>query len=149
LAILVNSSFPEIVLSCTMLRCAKQNYFRKLNPRDPMTFWKTVKLVNKNNQPIPTLSHDGRIANIDGEKVNMLNTFLILALTNHTLQLLSVIHPTSPVQMMCCVVGRRCVTSWLHWTLPKQVARMVFQPGCLGILHLVSPPHSLNCSICH
>ena len=75
----------------TMLRCAKQNYFRKLNPRDPMTFWKTVKLVNKNNQLIPTLSHDGRIADSDGEKANMLNTFLILALTNHTFQLLSVI----------------------------------------------------------
>ena len=40
------------------------------------------------------------------------------------------------------VVSRRCVTSWLHWMLPKQVARMVFQPGCLGILHQVSPPHS-------
>ena len=49
-----------------MLCCAKQNYFRKL---------KTVKLVNKNKQPIPTLSHDGRMADCDGDKANILNTF--------------------------------------------------------------------------
>jgi len=36
-------------------------------------------------------------------------------------------------------VSRRCVTSWLRCMLPKQVARMVFQPG---VLHQVSPPHS-------
>jgi len=50
-----------------MLDCAKQNYFRKL---------KTVKLVNKNKKPIPTLSHDGRVADSDGDKANMLNTLL-------------------------------------------------------------------------
>ena len=58
-----------------MLRRAKLNYFRKLNPRDPKKFWKTVKLVNMNKQPIPTLSHDGRIADSDGDKANMLNSF--------------------------------------------------------------------------
>ena len=29
---------------------------------------------------------------------------------------------------MCCVLNRRCVTPWLHWMLPKQVSRMVYQP---------------------
>ncbi len=58
-----------------MLRRAKQNYFRKLNPRDPKKFWKTVKLANKNKQPIPTLSHDGITAHSDGDKANMLKSF--------------------------------------------------------------------------
>ena len=59
----------------TMLRCAKQNYFCKLNPRDSKKFWKTVKLMNKNKQPIPILLHDGRMADSDGDKSNMLNMF--------------------------------------------------------------------------
>ena len=52
-----------------MFHCAKRNYLCKLNQRDqPKVILKTVKLVNKKKQPIPTLLHDGKMADSDGDK---------------------------------------------------------------------------------
>jgi len=98
-----------------MLRCAKRNYFRKLNPRDPKTFLKTVKLVNMNKQPIPV--HNGRMADSDGDKANILNTFFYSCFN----QLYPPVAECYPPYFscpddshVCCVLSRRCVTSWLH-----------------------------------
>ena len=38
------------------LRSSKRLYLAQLNPRDPESFWKTVKFLNKNQNSIPTLS---------------------------------------------------------------------------------------------
>jgi hypothetical protein len=57
------------------LRAAKKAYFRKLNPRDPKSFWKAVKFLSKKAQSIPTLVQDETTASTDHEKANLLNTF--------------------------------------------------------------------------
>jgi len=38
---------------------AKKDYLARLNPRNPKTFWKTVKHLNKTTCSVPTLSHNG------------------------------------------------------------------------------------------
>jgi len=40
-----------------MLRAAKQNYFNTLTSANSKQFWKMVKVVNKQQESIPTLSH--------------------------------------------------------------------------------------------
>ena len=87
-----------------MLCCAKRNYFRKLNPRDPKTFWKTVKLVNTNKQPIPTPSHNGRMADSNGDKANMLNTFFYFCFNQSHPPVAECYPPyfSCPDNVLCC-----------------------------------------------
>ena len=59
----------------TMLRSAKQNYFNSLTSANSKQFWKTVKLVSKQQETIPVLSQDNINAITDEEKSNMLNTY--------------------------------------------------------------------------
>ena len=59
----------------TMLRSAKQNYFNSLTSANSKQFWKTVKLVNKQQETIPVLSQDNINAITDEEKSSMLNTY--------------------------------------------------------------------------
>ena len=59
------------------------------------------------------------------ETVKLMPRTTIPAATIHTVQSLSVIHPTFSVLMMCYALSTRCVTSaWMHWMLLKRVARM-------------------------
>ena len=58
-----------------MLRTAKQKYFDSLTSANNKQFWKTVKLVNKQEGSIPALSQDNINAVTDEEKSNMLNTY--------------------------------------------------------------------------
>ena len=58
-----------------MLRSAKQNYFNSLTSANSKHFWKTVKLVNKQQETIPVLSQDNINAITDEEKSNMLNSY--------------------------------------------------------------------------
>ena len=59
----------------TMLRSAKQRYFNSLTSANSKQFWKTVKLVNKQQETIPVLSQDNIKAITDKEKSNMLNSY--------------------------------------------------------------------------
>ena len=54
---------------------SKRLYLAQLNPRDPKSFWETVKFLNKNQNSIPTLSQGEVIATTGTEKANMLNEF--------------------------------------------------------------------------
>ena len=55
-----------------MLRSA---YFNSLTSANSKQFWKTVKLVNKQQETIPVLSQDNINAITDKEKSNMLNSY--------------------------------------------------------------------------
>jgi len=43
-----------------LMRSAKKEHFRKLNPYNVKQFWKSIKILNKYNSSIPTLSHAAR-----------------------------------------------------------------------------------------
>ncbi len=58
-----------------MLRAAKKNYFNSLTSANSKQFWKTVKLVSKQQESIPALTHDNVNAVTDEEKSNMLNRY--------------------------------------------------------------------------
>ena len=58
-----------------MLRTAKQKYFDSFTSANNKQFWKTVKLVNKQEGSIPALSQENVNAVTDEEKSNMLNTY--------------------------------------------------------------------------
>ena len=58
-----------------MLRAAKNNCFNSLTSANSKQFWKIVKLVNKQQEPISTLSQDGVNAVTDEDKSNMLNNY--------------------------------------------------------------------------
>jgi len=59
----------------SQLRNAKRDYFRKLNPSNPKQFWKSVKILNKQNSSIPVLSQDSNMYSTDKEKADALNLF--------------------------------------------------------------------------
>ena len=58
-----------------MLRRAKANYFKNLNPRDSKKFWKAVKYLNKQQSTIPILQHGEQTASTDLQKAELLNMF--------------------------------------------------------------------------
>ena len=60
-----------------MLPAAK--LFNTLTSANSKQFWKTVKLVNKRQESIPTFSHDNGDAVTDEEKSNMLNSYFLSA----------------------------------------------------------------------
>ena len=59
----------------SLLRRAKANYFKNLNPRDSKKFWKAVKYLNKQQSTIPTLLQGDQIASSDIHKAELLNAF--------------------------------------------------------------------------
>ena len=75
------AKYKEIRNDVTMvLRTAKQKYFDSLTSANSKQFWKTVKLVNKQEGSIPTLSQDNVNAGTDEEISNMLNTYFFKVL---------------------------------------------------------------------
>ena len=65
-----------------MLRRAKANYFRNLNPRDSKQFWKAVKYLKKQQCTIPTLEQSGLTANTDLQKAECLSDFFSSCFNN-------------------------------------------------------------------
>ena len=63
-----------------VLRTAKQKYFDSLTSANSKQFWKTVKLVNKQEGSISALSQDNVNAVTDEEISNMLNTYFFKVL---------------------------------------------------------------------
>ncbi len=57
------------------LRGFKRKYFRKLNPSNPMQFWKTVKLMSKSYTSIPVLERNGVTATKASDKATMFNQY--------------------------------------------------------------------------
>ena len=58
-----------------MLRLCKAKYFRKLRYRKSKDFWKSVKLLNKDDCSIPTLLSNGAEIVDNCEKASLLNSF--------------------------------------------------------------------------
>ena len=85
-----------------MLRAAKNNYFNSLTSANSKQFWKIVKLVNKQQEPIPTLSQDGVNAVTDEDKSNMLNKYFSMC-WNHAEPPL-----TDPPDIDCAECGEIC-----------------------------------------
>ncbi len=57
----------------SLMRSAKKEYFRKLNPHNSKQFWKSIKVLNKHNSSIPTLSQGSTLLSTDQEKADALN----------------------------------------------------------------------------
>ena len=57
------------------MRQAKQKHFQNLNPSDAKQFWKTIKVLNKQNVHGGSLTHNGLPCPSDTEKANSLNDF--------------------------------------------------------------------------
>jgi len=57
-----------------LMRSAKKEHFRKLNPHNVKQFWKSIKILNKYNSSIPTLSQGSTILSPDVEKAEALNS---------------------------------------------------------------------------
>jgi hypothetical protein len=58
-----------------MLRLSKAKYFRKLSSRNSKDFWKSIKLLNKEDCSIPTLLSHGVEVSDNREKASLLNNF--------------------------------------------------------------------------
>jgi len=56
---------------------AKGHFFKKFNPSSSKQFWKTVKILNKNNVsiPRPALERNGTTVTKDSDKASMLNQY--------------------------------------------------------------------------
>ena len=50
------------------LHHAKQEYFQNLNPSDVKHFWKTIKILNKQNAHGGSLTHNGTSCSSDSDK---------------------------------------------------------------------------------
>jgi len=57
------------------LRHAKQKYFQNLNPSDVKHFWKTIKILNKQNAHGGSLTHNGISCSSDSDKASSLNDY--------------------------------------------------------------------------
>ena len=57
-----------------LLRYSKKRFFNNLANSDKKSFWKSVKVLNKNCDTIPSLTMNNTTAEDDVDKANMLNT---------------------------------------------------------------------------
>ena len=95
-----------------LLRKAKANYFKHLNPKDSKRFWKTVKYLTKQQSTIPTLQQGSLTANSDLQKAELLNKFFSTCFNrSHPPLTVPRIEPSSPpphdpsLEEMCCTVS--------------------------------------------
>ena len=65
-----------------MPRAAKKTYFNSLTSANSKQFWKIVRLVNKQQEPIPILSQDGVNAVTNEDKSNMRNNYFSMCWTH-------------------------------------------------------------------
>lgn len=73
-----------------MLRLSKAKYFRKLQSQKPKDFWKSIKLLNKQESSIPTLnSADGTEVTNARDKATLLNSFFYTCFNNKSPPLLN------------------------------------------------------------
>ena len=60
-----------------LLRNGKQQYFNTLTSANKKAFWKSVKLLNKNRENIPTLKSGDSVVASNKDKANLLNNFFV------------------------------------------------------------------------
>ena len=73
-----------------MLRLSKAKYFHKLQTQKPKDFWKSIKLLNKQESSIPTLnSADGTEVTNARDKATLLNSFFYTCFNNKSPPLLN------------------------------------------------------------
>ena len=58
-----------------ILRVAKKDFFNSLTPSNSKQFWKTIKMISKEQSQIPSLSYNNLEAVTPKEKADMLNSF--------------------------------------------------------------------------
>ena len=58
-----------------LLRKSKQDFFQQLNTRDAKTFWKTVRILNRQESSIPALEVNNTIIDTGLDKARALNNF--------------------------------------------------------------------------
>ena len=64
-----------VAINHTIIRSSKKKFFSNLANVDKKYFWKSVKVLNKNRDTIPSLHLHGTSAVHDSDKANMLNQF--------------------------------------------------------------------------
>ena len=82
------------------MRCAKAEYFRRLNPSNSKQFWKSLKYLNKQSSFVPTLNHNSSEHCTDPEKANILNSYFNECF-NHTVPPISPL-PSNDESMYTC-----------------------------------------------
>ena len=58
-----------------MLKEAKNEFLRKIDPRSPKEFWKACKMLSWSSTSIPTLQMGANVARTNDEKAELLNAF--------------------------------------------------------------------------
>ena len=58
-----------------LLRNSKQQYFNTFTSADKKAFWKSIKLLNKNRENIPTLKSGDSVVASNKDKANLLKNF--------------------------------------------------------------------------
>ena len=86
---------------------AKATYFQNLSSRGQKEFWKAVKLLNKQDSSIPTLTNSTGVSIVSSsEKASLLNNFFFKCF-NHDLPPLQVSQPLNPIscpeELLCSV----------------------------------------------
>ena len=116
-----------------MLQSAKQSYFNSLTSANSKQFWKTVKLVNKQQETIPVLSQDNINAITDKEKSNMLNRYISKCWNHSELPLTELLESnykeTCPDHLFCTT---------------QEIVQLIKDPKLtvlMGFLHACSKPH--------
>ena len=71
-----------------MLQLSKAKYFHKLRSQNSKDFWKSIKLLNKQDCSIPTLLSNGVEVSDNSEKASLLNTFFYDCFNNKSPPLL-------------------------------------------------------------
>ena len=91
----------------SLLRSAKKEFFRKLNPRKSKQFWKSIKVLNKCNSSIPVLSQGSTLLSSDQEKADALNSFFSQCFNHNAPPLLSLDynHVNTCSEDLLCTVG--------------------------------------------
>ena len=79
-----------------LVRNGKRQYFESLASADNKKFWKSVKLLNKIRETIPTLQYGDCIPSTDKEKADMLNTFFASYWNSQNFSYLRKLTVTSP-----------------------------------------------------
>ena len=117
-----------------MLRRAKANYFKNLNPRDSKKFWKAIKYLNKQQSTIPTLQQGEQTDSTDQQKAALLNSYFSACFNRshpHLLHLtLPHLHSMIPPLSRCTVPYLKLSTCYKVLMLPKLPVLITSQLRC-------------------
>ena len=125
-------------LVVSLLHQSIATYFQNLSSRGQKEFWKAVKLLNKQDSSIPTLTDSTGVSIVSSsEKASLLNNFFFKCF-NHDLPPLQVsqpLHPIScPEELLCSVEEIAELLLDIPFNLINLLVLMVYLLGCLSLL---------------